>query len=685
MGLVGGAAGVAYGAGISRIAPNLTPFWAGLSSLPFAGVFGGGLAKLSGGNFIEGAVTGVATAILSAPFVVAGAQSFPRGLTPASATTPVLPSRNFPPSPPRPFPHEPTPRGWSRPGSDLKVIKARDALGGGAPHYDPVPDPFPTTPPTRDARIPPVAVDRGGKGGTAHVVEYNPQGLAPRPPWTTPKKPLTRDDVNQGQLPWTQKSPRGAKPGWSTPGDAPRDPRRVPPDWPVHRDLKGKPPSETAGWIGDPNYRPPQGGPARFNDRPAKPFDPTKPLPPGTKVQSGVKAGPDESGPGVHKPGPERPPRTKSSGPENPPKVLKPVEGTGHAGEGGWSPEATARMQHNRFFRRTSDGRMVEITDPTAIDTPPGRRETIVVQDKNTGHIKDIRFGDGIRPNEKTGLRNRIEDQVGSAGATDKPGDPPRKVDNEGDPNVVTASDAIEQPPFDPASSKLVAKPQHPGINPADDVVGARTPPPGSKPWSSNDPNHGPVQTLHSAPPKSINPATIDTSPSAHFYGHDALGRPVRVSAWLQKQPGTDAVGRIFGDLERGHLNPNQYGGRGDFTVPMTKQANTSYVRSIENAAAPYLKDGYAVKLDVEVTHLPGAGGTMPDRILHNLTVVDPSTGRVITTIRGNISAAEQNTAVSSAGPGVVSPRSQNDAAKVMADDSAVPGSQVKISPKAFE
>jgi hypothetical protein len=104
-------------------------------------------------------------------------------------------------------------------------------------------------------------------------------------------------------------------------------------------------------------------------------------------------------------------PADPSGDPAQGPTTAKPLEGTGHAGEGGWSPEALSRMQQNRFFRRTPDGRMIEITDPTAIDTPPGRRETIVVMDRNTNNIADIRFGDGIRPNEKTGLRNLIEGQ----------------------------------------------------------------------------------------------------------------------------------------------------------------------------------------------------------------------------------------------------------------------------------
>jgi hypothetical protein len=187
---------------------------------------------------------------------------------------------------------------------------------------------------------------------------------------------------------------------------------------------------------------------------------------------------------------------------------------------------------------------------------------------------------------------------------------------------------------------RLRGRDPHPGVPAHEDVVGPRQPPANSQPWAAQD-GRGVdrVRPMILNPPTSVNVATINTSPGSHFYGHDELGRPNRVSAWLTEQPGTRASGKQFEGLERGHLVPGQYGGRGDVTVPMTRECNRSHVEAIEQAAKPFLEKGYAVRLDVEVEYPHGSTGTMPGQVVHNLTVVDPATGRVITNIGGENTA----------------------------------------------
>ncbi len=105
--------------------------------------------------------------------------------------------------------------------------------------------------------------------------------------------------------------------------------------------------------------------------------------------------------------------------------MLPASEGTNHAGEAGWSPEALSRMENNHFFRaRRIDGRIQlnPITDPTAIDTQARPGEMIVQVDKASGRMTVTSQGSGIRPNERTGFLNRLGTYDPQTGQFSQPG-----------------------------------------------------------------------------------------------------------------------------------------------------------------------------------------------------------------------------------------------------------------------
>ena len=107
------------------------------------------------------------------------------------------------------------------------------------------------------------------------------------------------------------------------------------------------------------------------------------------------------------------------------PTVLPANEGTDHAGEAGWSPEALSRMKNNHFFRaRRIDGQIQlnPITDPTAIDTQARPEEMIVQVNKADGRITVTSQGSGVRPNERAGFLNRLGSYDPQTGQFSQPG-----------------------------------------------------------------------------------------------------------------------------------------------------------------------------------------------------------------------------------------------------------------------
>ena len=147
------------------------------------------------------------------------------------------------------------------------------------------------------------------------------------------------------------------------------------------------------------------------------------------------------------------------------PTVLPASEGTNHAGEAGWSPEALSRMENNHFFRaRRVDGRIQlnPITDPTAIDTQARPGEMIVQVDKASGRMTVTSQGSGIRPNERAGFLNRLGTYDPQTGQFSQPGAKAPAVNASARPAPVAPENALDHVRRDPDGALVLDEPPAP-------------------------------------------------------------------------------------------------------------------------------------------------------------------------------------------------------------------------------
>lgn len=96
-------------------------------------------------------------------------------------------------------------------------------------------------------------------------------------------------------------------------------------------------------------------------------------------------------------------------------KVQNPI----HAGTD-VSSEAKRRMEQYDYYLRNPDGKMTHITDQAVVDLKPRGRQTLIKVPKEGTGVERVAtieaYGDQIIGTEKTGLKNRVKNEIASLG-----------------------------------------------------------------------------------------------------------------------------------------------------------------------------------------------------------------------------------------------------------------------------
>ncbi len=124
-------------------------------------------------------------------------------------------------------------------------------------------------------------------------------------------------------------------------------------------------------------------------------------------ASSGVTMAPASTPDGAKVLEPMRPRSAAAVPPQKGAQELKSVEGFEHAENAG-SIEAMNRLKEYRFFRRTPDGKLIELNTVDMIDAPAGRRGMILQVHRQSGAMVPLQIGEGYTPAEKQAVLGRI-------------------------------------------------------------------------------------------------------------------------------------------------------------------------------------------------------------------------------------------------------------------------------------